>query len=257
MTVENNDSTATDEAVAKALESIDGLWTVVCTSGEYYDDYSHDSTVGLFASEALADEYIAAYEEVSKLANEAEYNSNSYARWHKKFVPTAPTQVPKLVLLYEVETSRSWDENGKREVERVGVWFKDMNKEPQDEMERLARANPDKAFQATNKYGEPDTFAESSEFPELVVSDDGQDYDGQWETFYSFSKDAVVLDPPAGYVHPEPIPWEPSRTERHSKHSRYEGESEELEDWEKELLGLNNPVEDEPGKPPGEATEVK
>jgi hypothetical protein len=239
MTVENTGITATDEAVTKALESIDGLWTVVRTSGEAYDDHSYDSTVGLFPTEAAADAYIAVYAEASEKARRDEYNTGSWSMWRKKFVPTAPVQIPNLVLMYEVETSRSWEENGKREVERVQVWFKDLNKEPQEEMERLARENPEKAFQATNKYGEPNAFAESAEFPELTLSEDGKDYDGQWETFYSFSKDAVVLDPPAGYVHPEPIPWEPAPV----KERVYAEGEEVLAEWERELLGLPEPEE--------------
>ena len=232
MTSENTINSTVDETVTKALDSIDGLWTVVNTSGEAYDDHSYDTTVGLFPTEAAADAYIAVYSEASEQARKAEYNTGSWAMWRKKFVPTAPKVIPNIVLMYEVETSRSWDENGKREVERVGVWFKDMNKAPQDEMEALVRANPEKAFQATNKYGEPDTFAESAEFPELTISDDGQDYDGQYETFYSFSRDAVVLDPPAGYVHPEPIPWKPRHVERDEQLNG------ELAEWEKELLGI-------------------
>lgn len=233
MTGKKNDFAPTEDAVAKALEGIDGLWTVVRTSGEAYDDHSYDSTVGLFASEALADAYIETYDAFDRQARKDEYNTGSWSMWRKKFVPTAPTELPKLALYYIVETSRSFEENGKRVIEKVEVVSRDLNREPYDEIERIARENPGKAFQQVNEEGEPSAFAESSEFPALVLSEDGKDYDGQWETFYSFSKDAVVLDPPAGYVHPEPIPWEPAKPEVRVNNG-------ELADWEKELLGITD-----------------
>lgn len=242
MTVEKNETASTEEAVAKALESIEGLWTVIRTSGESYDDHSYDSNVGLFASEALADAYVKAHEDIYQQVRRDEYNTGSWQMWRKKFVPIAPTTMPKLDLYYIVETSRSFDKNGKREIEKVEVVTRDMNQEPWDEAERLARENPGKAFQQTSKYGEPEVFAESSEFPALVLDEDGQDYDGQYETFYSFTKNAVVLDPPEGYIHPEPIPWEPVRALPKPYNP---DEEEKLADWEKELLGINDDKEED------------
>lgn len=219
--------------------SVEGSWGIESTGGEAYDDHTYTTMIGLFDSEEAADAYLEAHNVAAKEAYMAEYNTG-YSYWLKKvFIPKAPSQVPNFKLFYEVETSRSWDENGKREVERVSVQLLDFNKQALTPFQQLCWDNPGKAFQTVSPYGvSPEVHAESSEFPALTLSEDGRDYDGQYETFYSFSKDAVVLDPPAGYVHPEPIPWEPPK--RFEADKRRNDGSEELADWEKELLGITD-----------------
>lgn len=234
MTSEPTPQETSAETTQNALEAIDGLWTVSSSRGEAYEQ-SYDTVVGLFPSEAAADAYIAAFEGSRDKVYEGEYNTSTYVYWKKNFVPTAPTQVPDVRAFYEVETSRSYDKNGQREIECVKVSLIDVNQPIAYPAFRHAFENPGKAFQQVSKHGEPEEFLESSEFPAMVLSDDKQDWEGTWETFYSITKDAVVLTPPEGYVHPEPIPWEQEK-----EHDSDGYHSEELAEWERELLGYND-----------------
>lgn len=218
---------------------VEGFWIVSETSGEVYDS-GHTFPVGIFTSEEAADSYISAYNQADRLVMLSEHRTINWHSWSKRFVPKV-SATPAIVTVYEYETERD-EETGKRYLTNVNAHHVDLNSVSPDGVYGKAVLNPDRAYR---EYVNPDGETEildSEVFPAMVLASSKDYYEGGYETFYTVDPDKIILDPPADYVHPAPIPWTPQVKGKDG-----------LYDWERELLTGSTeekePVEVEVEKP--------
>lgn len=231
---------------------VDGVWIVSQSSGEAYES-GYTSPVGAFATEELADAYIAAYTTAEREVMLSENRTTNWHSWRKSFVPTV-SAIPAIVTVYEQETERD-EETGKRELSNVAVHYVDLNKIGLESSFGKAVLNPDRAYREfVNPAGETEVL-DSAVFTPMVLADSKDYYEGGYETFYTVNPASIVLDPPADYTHPAPIPWTPQVK---GKDGLYDWERELLTGSSEEQESTEPPVEEpKPNVPPLQDWELK
>jgi hypothetical protein len=221
---------------------VDGVWIVSQSSGEAYES-GYSSPVGAFATEELADAYIAAYNSADRVVLMSDNRTTNWHSWQKNFVPSVTT-TPAIVTVYEQETVRDED-TGQRELSNVAVHYVDLNKVGTESSFGKAVHNRERAYQEVVESDGSVTVLDSETFPAMVLADTKDYYEGGYETFYTVDPRNIILDPPADYVHPEPIPWKPQVKGKDG-----------LYDWERELL-TGSTEEQEPTEAPLEEPKPK
>lgn len=221
---------------------VEGFWIVSETSGEVYDS-GHTFPVGIFTSEEAADSYISAYTQADHAVMLSDHRTTNWHSWSKRFVPKV-SATPAIVTIYEQETERDED-TGKRYLTNVAAHHVDLNKVGTESSFGKAVLNPDRAYQEVATKGGSVEVLDSEVFPAMVLASSKDYYEGGYETFYTQNPDNIILDPPAGYVHPTPIPWTPQVKGKDG-----------LYDWERELL-TGSAEEQEPAEPPVEEPNPK
>lgn len=211
--------------------AVAGKWIVTETEHEDYEN-SYSNPIAFFDTEEEADTLIATYEAKQQAVIEAhaeKFPSLQVGKsfyWGKNFVPeVSPT--PELVYIFRVSTTRIAEENGKRALRDIHATLVNPANGTLSPLMQAVIDNPDKAFVCV---GEEDQLEDSAAFPALVYMEEYNSYSGEHEWFYTTNVESVVLEPPAGYIHPDiPVPV--------NNGYGVEANLEGLEEWEQELLG--------------------
>jgi hypothetical protein len=211
--------------------AVAGKWIVTETEHEDYEN-SYSNPIAFFDTEEEADSMIATYE--AKQQALIQEHAEKFPRlqtgrafyWSKNFVPEV-SATPELVYIFRVSTTRIAEENGKRALRDIRATLVNPATDHMSSLMQTVMANPDKAFVLTENE---DELEDSAVFPPLVYMEEYNSFNGEHEWFYTLNVESVVLDPPAGYVHPtlpEPV----------NNGYGIEADLEGLAEWERELLG--------------------